>query len=897
MLCNHLAPKLKGRPRGRRKKLRSDSPTSRLRCDSAGSDSGTSEISACSVEKVYSKYSPLYVKPEFKQGTQVLATRPQLRYNPRPARTKGKSESNNSASESLRRGLSRRRHTTRSDSNSDTNEQSDSNTNTTNRDEDDNDSSDESDFTQKLIDFHEAQDSQIPKVFWIGLKRVNLRSIYQKVKQMGGYDSVTEQKMWKYLFGVDGGYNSISRKKYERGSLHAIGFFFCSIYFIIISFSPFSLSALLPYERYEMEQQSTLIKYECEDEHGRLVKSESLNMGSDRELTTAEISEIQRQIKVKSLDPNLHVEMSSLPVTVIVGGSHKSSSPSDIQIQQPHTTITVHQTTIHPQTLQTPTENQQHHSKNQIQITNQIKIQQITVNQPTAGTSKSDIDYSCNIKQDGNGPEIHLDASGKFSAHESGSGYHSNQHMKLVSGRGASLRHVRVKSDRSKDWNGSRRASSTHTAAPTSLGSVTVSAMKPNEKENIPYLAGSKTTTITPILGNSNKSMLRFPSTISEIIDLVDSDNDSSNSPSPTPQSHMSSSSAMFPNMKKRKLDILRQGGLEVTAINNTIGPLNGSHTLGPSKPSLIVPPSRSVVNNISASATSIDTAPGTAPTPMFQSKCMYTKTSRIFGNPKDLIPVPTHATNPKCLDLSVQRRMDQDSLEILRLPPATTIKMAHTSSPTAIATNLSSSVSLAAHNLADPNLQITLVPPLNYVQHIHNSQNHNIKRKSSESTANFIGRPPEKLSTTITVPSSLTISAKSNVTASMLAPISMPSTSSPPAAVLNVPNFAHDMKISQMMLQNFLNQSSSGNDQFGSSLHDSAAHKPNTSQLVATMPPPPSQSFTGQNPFIPMLDPMYLSSLYQTQNLFFPQALPQELLQLYKKFPQGLGIIPISKS
>lgn len=217
-MCNHLAPKLKGRPRGRRKKLRSDSPSSRLRCDSAGSDSGTSEISACSVEKVYSKYSPLYVKPEFKQGTQVLATRPQLRYNPRPARTKGKSESNNSASESLRRGLSRRRHTTRSDSNSDTNDQSDSNTNTTNRDDDENDSSDESDFTQKLIDFHEAKDSQIPKVFWIGLKRVNLRTIYQKVKQMGGYDAVTEQKMWKYLFGVDGGYNSISRKKYERGS-------------------------------------------------------------------------------------------------------------------------------------------------------------------------------------------------------------------------------------------------------------------------------------------------------------------------------------------------------------------------------------------------------------------------------------------------------------------------------------------------------------------------------------------------------------------------------------------------------------------------------------------------------------------------------------------------------
>lgn len=119
LLCNHLAPKLKGRPRGRRKKLRSDSPSSRIRCDSAGSDSCTSEISACSVEKVYSKYSPLYVKPEFKQGKQVLATRPQLRYNPRPARSKAKS------------GSTSHRRTANSDSNSDSND-SDSNTNDSN---------------------------------------------------------------------------------------------------------------------------------------------------------------------------------------------------------------------------------------------------------------------------------------------------------------------------------------------------------------------------------------------------------------------------------------------------------------------------------------------------------------------------------------------------------------------------------------------------------------------------------------------------------------------------------------------------------------------------------------------------------------------------------------------
>ncbi|KAJ6648960.1 AT-rich interactive domain-containing protein 5B, partial [Pseudolycoriella hygida] len=47
LVCNHLAPKLKGRPRGRRKKVSSDSPDSRLRGDSPCSESAGSEISAC----------------------------------------------------------------------------------------------------------------------------------------------------------------------------------------------------------------------------------------------------------------------------------------------------------------------------------------------------------------------------------------------------------------------------------------------------------------------------------------------------------------------------------------------------------------------------------------------------------------------------------------------------------------------------------------------------------------------------------------------------------------------------------------------------------------------------------------------------------------------------------
>lgn len=774
LLCNHLAPKLKGRPRGRRKKVRSDSPSSRIRCDSAGSDSCDSEISACSVEKVYSKYSPLYVKPEFKQGKQVLATRPKLRYNPRPARS-------STAADGI--GSSRATHSDSSDLND-----SDSNTNTTNQDDDDNESSEESEFIQKLIGFHEAQDSQIPKLFWVGLKRVNLLQIYQKVRQMGGYQMVTERKMWKYLFGIDGGYNSISRKKYER--------------------------ALLPYERYEMlkENAIALRKY-GQNENGDYDFEKHLECS--RRLTEAEISEIQRQIKLREArgEKDLHVDLSSgsLPVTLIVG----DKKPGQIHIQQPHTTITVHQTTIHPQLSQRSSP-----PTNPIQITNQIQIQQFTV-QP--GSSQKDAKHKL---------------SDEYSARDAH--FVANHLAKL--GKTTSLRQVRLKPDRQRD----RKGSTSTGHSPPSIGSITVSAIKPNEKENIPYLSGSKTTTITPILGNSNK---RHSSSMSDVIDL-DSDNEET---APSPQAHLYSS-GMFPNMKKRKLDILRQGGLEVTAISNSNGPLNGQGLHSGS----VAPDVVKMKHNIKLPAP-LAGVHSDVPLPQFQSQCMYKRTTRIFGNPKDLIPLPPQSTEYNCIDLTVEKC--EPTLPIgLRLPQSTTIQKAH-SSPASALTTLPS----AAQKITDPNLQITLVPSLS---HAHNLQIHNNKRKSSDSKA-LTGHKADKKS----LPPSITTTPIGNH--QFGANNTSPGASSSSPTLLNVPNLSSindNLKINQLLLQNFLNQSAVN------AQTDQPAKDPNT------------------NPFL-MLDPMYLTGLYNNPNLFFQQSLPQELLQLYKNFPQGLGIIPISKS
>lgn len=847
LLCNHLAPKLKNRPRGRGKKHRCDSPSSRIRCDSVGSDSCDSEISACSIEKVYSKYSPLYVKPEFKQGKQVLATRPQLRYNPRPARSSAKFDSNSHSIERLCRTT-----TTQLDS-SESND-SDSNTNTTNRDEEENESSEESEFVQKLIDFHEAQDSQIPKVFWSGLRRLNLLSIYQRVRQMGGYEMVTEQKMWKYLFGIDGGYNSISRRKYER--------------------------AILPFEKYENEQLTNHMMHRGRSVDFDWIANMDLSNENRRRLTEAEICEIQRHLKWKQAyerDPNLHLEMSpgSLPVTVIVGNKN-STSPSQSQMQQPHTTITVHQTTIHPQTA---TENSP--PRNPIQITNQIQIQQITV-QPS--TSRA---------QNSNNKRKSID---EFSGCDE-SDFVANHLAKL--GKTTSLRHVRVKSDRTKDR---RSSNSAMHSSPSMIGSITVSAaMKPNEKENIPYLTGSKTTTITPLI--NNKSFLCYPPTsISDVINLEESDNESGDSASAL-QSHLYSSNAIFPNMKKRKLDILRQGGLEVTAISNTTGPLNtqGFHHNHGSHPSLNVPPVNTSKTNDNLHVNFVDIH-FEVPRPKFQSECMYTKTKRIFGNPKDLIALPAQSTEYNCIDLTVEKY--EPTLPIgLHLPPSTTIQKAHSTAATTQLTTsvtmnrlpihhptnsssletistqsrLTPSAALAAQKITDPNLQITLVSPPS--SHSHNSSNYNNKHKFNEISSRRMNTGSK---TFFDKKISLQHSASSLKNTAGQSRSSTGSLAIEPT-ILNVPNLStmNDLKINQLLLQNFLNQSTAAN-----------AHTNQTSDA--------SKDLNASDPvnpmFLPMLDPVYLSSIYNNPNLFFQQPLPQELLQLYKNFPQGLGI-PISKS
>lgn len=578
---------------------------------------------------------------------------------------------------------------------------------------------------------------------------------------MGGYDSVIEHKMWKYLFGLDCGFNTISRKKYER--------------------------VLLPFEKYEMSMGFTAANNGALKTDNGMDGTSSRDGGITRRLTEAEIAEIQRQMKLREADG----QSSSMPVAVIVG-----NQKSHLQMQQPHTTITVHQTTIHPQTKVT---------QSACQHQSQSPCQSNTI----SSKFNSIVKYSQDGHRRKSGIEDYMDRD------------YLASHLAQL-GPSTSLRHVRMRNDRGRD-------SPLH----PSIGSITLSAIRKSANNSISHAGSSKSTTITPIMSKHSK---QYASAISEIIDLVDSDNEGSRgSGSPHSRAYHGGS---VPNMKKRKLDILRQGGLEVTAISNRNGPA-GRHQHGTSAAQLLAAASN--VSKINGSKLGIASLPDinvSLPLPRFQSTSMYTRTSTIFGNPNEMLR-QGQQTEYNCIDLSVEKC--NPALRI-RLPESTTIQKAHTFSPFA-----------TGQKLTDPNLQITLVPPLQSAHNFSSSKrkaNDNGKSTSSSSSSSAlsamasIGGPSGSSGDRATV----TPIPHGLMPAALLSAAAAASNSStdidsrllPPPAILNVPNM-NDLKINQLFLQN-------------------------------------------------MLDPMYLTNFYNNPNLLFQQSLPPEVLQ-------GLGIIPISKS
>lgn len=153
LLCNHLAPKLKGRPRGKRKKRRSISP---------GSESNESESS---ISNVFSSSKSKDILDSAGPSTSSANTR----------------------------------RSTRSTENSESKV-----------------------FIKNLNIFMKAKQTPIVRIPTLGYKELDLYALYTKVQRLGGYDSVTANRLWKSIFDdLSGNHNSTSaatiiRRHYER---------------------------------------------------------------------------------------------------------------------------------------------------------------------------------------------------------------------------------------------------------------------------------------------------------------------------------------------------------------------------------------------------------------------------------------------------------------------------------------------------------------------------------------------------------------------------------------------------------------------------------------------------------------------------------------------------------
>lgn len=168
---------------------------------------------------------------------------------------------------------------------------------------------------------------------------------------------------------------------------------------------------------------------------------------------------------------------------------------------------------------------------------------------------------------------------------------------------------------------------------------------KPKEKENqssnIPLMLQSHTT-IMPL---TREGLPKF----SQVVELVDSDDDG----------NYDATGSNQPN-KKRKLDILREGGLEVTPISRKAQ----ADRFQISHPHQSLP-RQSMQPNVSLMSLSPVRAP-----PVIQSLNMYQSTSQVFKNPKEDVINAARNSKTYCLDLTSkphQLQNPHDSADMYR--------------------------------------------------------------------------------------------------------------------------------------------------------------------------------------------------------------------------------------
>lgn len=202
------------------------------------------------------------------------------------------------------------------------------------------------------------------------------------------------------------------------------------------------------------------------------------------------------------------------------------------------------------------------------------------------------------------------------------------------------------------------------------------SHQKPKEKENIPLMLQNHTT-IVPLTRDG------VPTFSSKVVELIDSDDDVECKGEPSGNQHM----------KKRKLDILREGGLEVTPISRRS-----------QIDSLALPyhaPSRQNPQIMQPNVSLMSLSPVRAP-PVIQSLNMYQSTRQVFKNPKDDVINAARTAKSYCLDLTSKRQQQEQQFQQEQIDMSREYR------------NNQLSIEEVQRNYrgSNPDLQITLVKP-----------------------------------------------------------------------------------------------------------------------------------------------------------------------------------------
>lgn len=356
-------------------------------------------------------------------------------------------------------------------------------------------------------------------------------------------------------------------------------------------------------------------------------------------------------------------------------------------------------------------------------------------------------------------------------------------------GKTSSLRSVRVKPDRTRDMKDKLKSSRDLPHTVTSTTSSLPDTNTPNEpvttavapvvdmpapdksasplegKENIPIMNATKEIGQTKTDTEDDIVEVPYKPPTPEIINLDDEED--------------SEISSNIYDVKKRKLDILKEGGLEVTAVSN--------ETSKDVRPSVIqqpvVPhmkPFRHEIGHLSITVSSdtrkmpppqskrpytISAVPnpskqvvknnynGLSPPKVLQSKSIYTYSEKtVYGNPKDpfvpprpVVPkqVLTQRT-PDVLDLTV-KSPQKPIVEIMRVPsvPSMTSRLQGHQN---LSKNPSKSSSIpnlpGIEGRLGSNLEITLVSANNKVNQLSNSARTPQKRTSNGSIKQSYSKP-----------------------------------------------------------------------------------------------------------------------------------------------------------